>query len=496
MNTEGQKMQLAGNFVKWQEVAKPRFRLKISASERKPMLVLVDMLLINGAVLAAVTIWNDFDLTPFAVLAHAKWFVTLSIVWFVVGRILDVYDLARAASTTTIIASAGMASLLTGIAYLLIPWLTPPILTRSYAYGFLLIISVSIITWRMLYAQVFVQPAFHQRMLILGTGDQARKLYHSLSRASQADDANPFRGTGYQVLGLIEDDPSIHLSEEDDPVVMGNIEQLVRLARMHRADGIIVALTDHELQQRNVYDALLDCKETGLQLSSYASIYEQLTSRLPVEYAQYDPQLILSHTDGPGIRLYQSAKRWIDIAIALCGVFLMALAAPWVALCNALTSPGPLFYRQQRVGKGGKPFAILKFRSMQPDAEACTGAVWCRDADGRVTPVGRWLRRLRVDELPQFLNVLRNEMSVIGPRPERPFFIGLLSAQLPLYRARHAVKPGITGWAQVNCSYGDSIEGGRVKLEYDLYYVKHAGFYLDLVIMLKTLAVILGFQGR
>jgi len=495
MESENPEVRLTSSLTDWRQTTSPRFHLQLTTAERRFLLTFVDLLLVNGALLAAVTIWNEFSPTFPVVIAHAKWFVTLSVVWFGFSRILDIYNLARAASTTTIIGSAGIASLLTGLLYLFIPWLTPPILSRSYAYGFLLISTVMVIVWRVFYAQVLAQPAFRQRTLILGTGDTARELQHSLSKANQANDANPFRGTGYQVIGLVADKPGGQLSE-DESIALGNVEQLVRLARIHKVDEIIVAPTDQQVLERNVYDLLLDCHELGLRVSSYASIYERLTARLPVAYAQSDLQLVLGQADGPAVRLYSASKRGLDIVLALCGLAVLGLLAPFIALCNALWSSGPLLYRQQRVGKGGRPFVVLKFRSMCPEAEESTGTVWCHAEDERVTSVGRWLRKTRLDELPQFLNVLRGDMSVIGPRPERTHFVGLLSAQMPLYRARHAVKPGITGWAQVNCSYGDSIEGGRVKLEYDLYYIKHASLYLDLAIMLKTLAVILGLQGR
>src|SRR5512136_1227421 len=218
----------------------------------------------------------------------------------------------------------------------------------------------------------------------------------------------------------------------------------------------------------------------GVQLSSYDAIYERLTARVPMSHAQYDTRMLLGLSDTPTARLYQAAKRLMDIAFALAGLAVMSLLAPVVALGNLLWSPGPLFYRQQRVGQGGRPFGMLKFRTMRRDAELETGAVWSQAGDPRVTALGRWLRRTRLDELPQVLNVLRGEMSLVGPRPERPHFVGQLMHELPLYRARHAVKPGITGWAQVHYGYGNSVEDSRIKLEYDLYYVKHASLYLDL----------------
>jgi lipopolysaccharide/colanic/teichoic acid biosynthesis glycosyltransferase len=195
--------------------------------------------------------------------------------------------------------------------------------------------------------------------------------------------------------------------------------------------------------------------------------------------------------------LYVAAKYCLDMALALVGLlFLGVVVLPLVAIANALTSPGPIFYRQERLGKGGRPFTLIKLRSMVRDAERCSGVVWCGKDDPRITPVGRFLRKTRLDELPQLLNVLRGEMSIVGPRPERPHFVGQLAHTFPLYRARHAVKPGITGWAQVHYEYGDSVEDARIKLEYDLYYVKHASLYLDLLTLLHTVRIVLGAKGQ
>jgi len=185
----------------------------------------------------------------------------------------------------------------------------------------------------------------------------------------------------------------------------------------------------------------------------------------------------------------------IDLLAALIGLIATGLILPWVALGNALSSPGPIFYKQRRVGQGGREFEMYKFRSMRLDAERETGAVWACEDDNRVTPVGRWLRRTRLDELPQFINVLRGEMSLIGPRPERPEFVAELAHTIPFYRARHAVKPGITGWAQIRYHYGNSPQDARVKLEYDLYYVKHASLFLDLMIVLQTIPVMVSGGG-
>jgi lipopolysaccharide/colanic/teichoic acid biosynthesis glycosyltransferase len=199
--------------------------------------------------------------------------------------------------------------------------------------------------------------------------------------------------------------------------------------------------------------------------------------------------------ESAGYRLFHVFKRLLDLFMCLPLLLALLLVTPFIWLVNKLVAPGPLFYTQTRLGISGKPFQIYKFRSMRTDAEKDGRAVWAQGADSRITPVGRWLRRTRLDELPQCINVLRGEMSIIGPRPERPEFVDQLSAAIPYYRARHAVRPGLTGWAQVRFRYGSSIEDSRVKLEYDLFYVKHASPLLDLQIMVRTLAIMLQMKG-
>jgi exopolysaccharide biosynthesis polyprenyl glycosylphosphotransferase len=277
---------------------------------------------------------------------------------------------------------------------------------------------------------------------------------------------------------------------------LGKPEALPRVARILQVDEIIVAREQDRLFDPELHEVLLDCRELGFPITPLSEVYENLTARYPVSYAKLDPALILSGHDTPMFRLYNFIKRIMDVCLALMGMLALGLLSPIVALANLTHSPGSLFFRQQRIGKGGKPFVIYKFRSMIPNAEHNTGAVWSHQRDPRITPIGRWLRRTRLDELPQVINVIKGEMSIVGPRPERPEFVGELMRQLPIYRARHFVKPGITGWAQVRFSYGSSVEDARIKLEYDLYYIKHQGVFLDLLILLKTLPAMLFMKGR
>jgi len=501
MNSELMQPQAAARTV-------PRFLkgLRLTPAERRYLLLTVDLLLVNCSLVVAVTLWNGFQPSVQSMLALAKWFITLSVVWLVTATVLDVLNLARSASTTNILASIGLAALSCAFVYLGIPWLTPPIATRTYALGFTLLMTLSLLTWRFLYARALVQPAFYRRALVLGAPESAWDLVSELKKAGKIQDANPFRGSGYEIIGLVADGADETPAETEalgdiagtvGAPLLGNVRQLVCLARECGVDEIILASGTGETASSEMHEALLDCREVGLKVSTLVDVYERLTARMPVEYSRRDTHLLLSPDDNPGFRFYMTTKRIIDLLLGFIGLMALALVIPVIALANALTSPGPLFYSQRRIGRGGRSFVLTKFRSMIPDAEKLTGAVWSAGKrDPRITTVGHWLRKTRLDELPQVINVLRGEMSIVGPRPERPCFVGDLCRKLPLYRVRHSVKPGLTGWAQVRYRYGDSVEDARVKLEYDMFYVKHANLILDLIIILQTLRVILRLRGK
>jgi exopolysaccharide biosynthesis polyprenyl glycosylphosphotransferase len=460
--------------------------LRLTTVERKYLLLLIDLTLVNGSLLAAVTAWNGFSPSLPMLLAYWKWFVTLSVVWLLAGMVFDVYNLARSANTSAIMASAGLAALVVGLVYPWIPWLTPPLLHRVYALGFLVLLPLVIVVWRVLYAQVLARPSFRRRALILGADVPV----------SAVVDADSFHGIGYEIVGCVPCGAGSREGSVAGIPVLGSVTELVRLAPEYHIDEIIVAHDREQALPVEAHEALLDCRQLGLGVTVMEGVYERVGARLPVEYARRDLALLLGQADSPISRVYPALKRVMDLLLATMGLMIMATVLPAIALANALFCPGPLFYRQERVGKGGRLITVVKLRSMVPDAERETGAVWCGQDDPRITRLGRLLRKARLDELPQVINVLRGEMSVVGPRPERPQFVDQLSEALPVYRARHAVKPGLTGWAQVRYGYGNSVEDARIKLEYDLYYVKHVSLYLDLLILLQTVRVVLGFQGH
>ncbi|MGQ9841691.1 MAG: sugar transferase [Anaerolineae bacterium] len=472
--------------------------LGLRASERLLLLNTVDFTLLALALIVAVksrTPWLD---PPGALFANWKWFAALAVLWWIVAQFADAYSLARAASAPYSILAAGPAAAVTAFLYQWIPVLTPPLASRKLGLFFGLLAVGLIALWRGLYAVLFVQPAFQRRVLVLGAGWAGRALAEALRGAADDRTPNPYRGTGAVVVGFVDDDPAKQQNGLIAGVpVLGTSADLPRLAAELAADDVVLAITNYEAISQAAFDALLTCREAGFHVTTMPALYEQLLGRVPVEHVGRSISAVLPVEEGSAtVRLYRAVKRVGDLLGAGLACIPLALLIPPVWLTNALTSPGPLFYRQTRVGKAGRHFWVIKFRTMRPNAENGCGAVWARPGDERVTPLGRWLRRTRLDELPQVINVLRGEMSLIGPRPERPEFVDYLARQIPFYRARHAVRPGITGWAQVRYGYGSNVTDARIKLEYDLYYVRHCGFYLDALILLKTAAVMLGLQGR
>jgi sugar transferase (PEP-CTERM system associated) len=320
------------------------------------------------------------------------------------------------------------------------------------------------------------------RVLVLGTGPEARLVEASIAAANMPN----MTLVGFYALEKVQDavvSPSRVIARS------GALEDTVRQLGIHE---IIVAVR----QQRGgvlPLRALLDCRLNGVQVTDLACFFERVHGQVPIESLKVSWLIY-----GDGYRqnwLRAFVKRVFDIAVS---AGLLVLTAPVMVLAGtmiALESRGPIIYRQERVGRAGRPFTVLKFRSMAEDAEKDGTARWAAVNDTRITRVGRLLRRTRIDELPQLLNVIRGEMSFVGPRPERPEFVAMLTEQIPFYAVRHSVKPGLTGWAQVRYSYGATIEQSVKKLEYDLYYVKNHTLFLDLVILLETVRVVLLGEG-
>ena len=320
----------------------------------------------------------------------------------------------------------------------------------------------------------------NHRVLVLGVGRSVAVLPEL-----QFSGTRPFT-----ILGFLEDTPDAADRVPAGFELLGKTKDLLSLADELRPDLILVALT--EMRRALPAEELLECRLRGINVEEWPTFYEKQTGKILV--ANLRPSWLIFSDGFVKTETTRMVKRTMDIGLALIGLSLSLPVMALVALAVKLDSKGPMLFRQKRVGERGRIFVLNKFRSMSVDAER-NGAVWATAGDPRVTRVGRWIRRTRLDELPQFWNVLVGDMSFVGPRPERPEFVGTLQREIPFYMGRHSVKPGITGWAQVRHRYAASVEDSMEKLQYDLYYIKNLSPLLDLVILLSTLQVVLFARG-
>jgi len=468
----------------------------LRVSERLLLLRFADSFLLCASLIVSVALRTDLLPDFSAVLLNIKWLVTLVAVWALMASVFDIYNLARAADPNYGLWSVIGAVSVTSVLYVLIPWLTPPLVNRTQPFLFFALAVISVSVWRLIYTQLFIQPVFQRRALVVGAGQSGQALVKALGRQGSNQQANPYSGTGHELIGFVDDNPNLLGVMVDGVPVLGDSSQLLHLVDDLQIDEIVVAITDTQSIHAELFEAILDCREMGIPIVTMTTIYERLTGRVAFQHASRNVETAAGQNSGSLFRFYGFTKRVVDIVGASIGLIILALIAPLVAVANLIWSRGPLFFRQCRVGKGGYRIDIIKFRSMVPDAEQQSGAVWALEADERVTLVGKWLRLTHIDELPQVINVLKGEMSLVGPRPERPEFVDHLSQVISFYRVRHSVKPGITGWAQIHQDYGDSVEMAREKLEYDLYYLKHIGPMIDTLTILRTMSKVLSFKGR
>ena len=332
--------------------------------------------------------------------------------------------------------------------------------------------------WRIFFWKYIIGALRSERVLLMGNSSILGEVIERITEKPEF---------GYTVLGyLCEDEPC------DFPVpCLGAIRDIRKVCDEFKPTRVVVGMA--ERRNRLPVQQLLEIRFGGILIEDAADTYEMAMRRVCSRKIQ-PSQLIFSSMLGPR----QHAITIQNFYSFLFGVIGMIVAMPLMlvtAIAVKLSSPGPVLYRQRRVGHNGHVFTLAKFRSMYSDAEARTGAVWASKDDPRITAVGKWLRKLRLDELPQFWNVVKGDMSIVGPRPERPEFVELLAHQIPYYRQRLAVKPGITGWAQINHKYGDTELDAMIKLEYDLYYIKNVGLALDLYIIFHTIKVMLLSRG-
>lgn len=453
-------------------------------SERKVMLRIFDIVSVLTALYFVGTVF-DFDYFKFRA-DNWIWLVVLSIYLTVFATIFELYDLQKSSKYDVVVKNIILTSSVTVLFYLLTPFFTPNLPSnRLQILYFFLSINLALVIWRYGYIVLISAPRFYKRVLLIAhCGD-----FDSIAQVLQKSDPN------YRVVAFYDSSSEAERMDISNEIIAVNNVNFNNVIREQQISEIVVGTRFIDGVTADLNRKLLKLLESGMPIRAFTQVYEELTYRIPVQHVERDFYRFFPFSRSNRNKLYLFFSRILDLFLSLFGLAFSLLIIPIVLMGNLIGNPGTLLYSQTRVGKNGKLFKLFKFRSMVEDAEK-DGAQFARKLDKRVTKFGNFLRRSRFDELPQFINVIKGEMSLIGPRPERPEFVSSLSEKIPFYEVRHFVNPGITGWAQVNAKYGECEDDALEKLQYDLYYIKHRGLFLDLSIILKTMSTIIFFRGQ
>jgi exopolysaccharide biosynthesis polyprenyl glycosylphosphotransferase len=465
--------------------------LQLKISERRTLLKIGDGVAIFIAVLGALIIWSFVDQSQLEfnanfLLDNFWWFPILMLLWLTLASASDFYNLRLSANFWNGFRRLLLIEIQLVTVYVVIFFFSPrDTLPRLFILYYSLLSFALILLWRAIWWSALARRfGLQRRALVVGAGWAARTMVKTLKEEATDE---------YEIVGLVAAfDPQDTLSEAY-PLYGTDGEPLPKIVQRLGVSEVILAYGSQ--LPGAIFQGVLDCYEQGVTIVPMALLYEQITGRVPIEHVGIDDWAVVLPLEPESIfNPFMPLKRLMDVGISLVGFLGFVLALPFIALVIRLESPGPIFYTQERVGKGGKNFKIIKLRSMRADAEKA-GPQWAGKDDPRVTRMGRIMRKTRLDELPQFINILRGDMSLVGPRPERPFFVDQLSEEIPFYRTRHLVRPGATGWAQVRYPYGNSVEDSLIKLQYDLYYIRHQSLALDLQIIIRTIGKMISFAG-
>ncbi|SHH39479.1 sugar transferase [Winogradskyella jejuensis] len=454
-------------------------------SERKVLLRIVDLLM---AFFGIFVLSNYFGFEYLSISFENTVPLLVLVVYITIfGTIFELYDLQQASKLDVSFKNIVLCMSTVVLFYLLTPIITPflPEARLQIIYFYVALIAF-VFLWRVLYNTLIASPRFYKNVLLVGDLSNIDNVVTTLTKA----DSN------YKFIGFINSEAN----SETESIKYKRLKEyttthLSNVIIDEQISEIIVAANNAENITSDLYHELMLLLERGFKIREYTQVYEEVTNKVPIQYVGKDFYKYFPFSRNNENKLYRFFQRTFDILFSFFGLLFMILIIPFVYLGNLFGNKGPLFYTQERIGRNSTLFTIYKFRTMVTDAEEGR-AQWATKNDARVTTFGKFLRRSRIDEIPQFINVLKGEMSIIGPRPERPFFVAELSRSIPFYETRHIIKPGLTGWAQVNSRYGGSVEESLTKLQYDLYYIKHRSPFLDLNILLKTLSTVLYYRGQ
>lgn len=449
------------------------------------LLLLAEALLIFGGMVISVYVrFATLDADDVLITHYGFYKAALATVFCLCAFYLyDLYDFVvihdRRELVLRLIQALGLAWTALALVFYAMPQL---MIGRGVSLISLILALLLMVGWRLSIHWLLGHPHIGEKILIVGSGSDAVEV---------AREALERRDAGYRIVGFVDTDPALVGKSLINPRVIGLTSELSEVVRRESIDRIVVAMGERRGQFPT--DQLLLLSLSGnVSIEECASFYERLTGRVSLEMIR--PSWLIFSGRGRQARLNALVRIALHRAVALIGAILSLPIAILTALLIKIDSRGPVLYKQERVGKNGRPFTLMKFRSMRTDAEK-DGPVWASTSDNRVTRVGRVIRKIRIDEIPQFWNILRGDMNFVGPRPERPHFISQLAQEIPYYEQRHLIAPGLTGWAQIKYPYGASIEDARQKLQYDLYYIKNQSLMLDAAIMFETIKIILFGRG-
>ena len=479
--------------------------LRLRPSEHRALLFIGDLIMSVVSVFAALFTWREYNTTvqysslisqgippPRAELIVQNqvnievplWFYLLPVLWMIL--LVELYEPHVAGSGRKTSRGIAIAAFVGLLAYSLVFLLRQNSdLPRVGVGAFLFFASLLTLGWRMIFIRIYKRTGQLRRVLVIGAGKAGQtlaELYSSLGTRS------------FNLVGFVDDDRQKIKKTFHGLKVFGSSDRLLALIDEHRVTDLVVAING---EIRGVtFQTILDAQEKGVEITRMPILYEEMTGRLPIHHLESD-WIIRSFVDEVRVSgFYELTKRLLDIIGGLIGMIVYLVLFPLISLGILLDSGLPILYSQTRLGKGGRRFTIYKFRTMRQDAEQEGEARLAEKDDPRVTRLGNFLRKTRLDEFPQFWNVLRGDMSLVGPRAERPELVASFQKQVPFYRARLLVKPGVSGWAQINYGYYASVKEMAVKLEYDLYYIKHRTLAMDFQIILRTIGTMLRRTGR
>jgi exopolysaccharide biosynthesis polyprenyl glycosylphosphotransferase len=459
-------------------------KMHFEISERKILLRVFDVVFVLLGLYCVGFIFQ-FNYFQFSTIV-LYWTIVLALYINVFGAIFEMYNLQVASNSFQILRSTILTTTSTVLFYLLTPVFSPELpKNRWQLLVFYVTVFMSLYLWRMIYLHFLASNRFVQNAVLVCDKDQVEELVSGL------ESVDPH----YRIIGYINADSDSISDSEFQYVKHIEIKDLTSFVTKNGISEIVVASQKTDGITTDLYHQLLHLLESGKSIREYTQVYESKTQRIPVQYISRDFYRFFPFSRSNQNKLYLLSIRLFEIVLSFIGLSIGVVLIPIILIGNAFSNKGKLFYTQKRVGKDGVVFKIIKFRTMIKNAET-SGAVFAKANDSRVTKFGKFLRKTRIDEFPQFINILKGEMAVIGPRPERPVFVNEIAQIMPFYETRHIIKPGLTGWAQVNYSYGEKLEDSLIKLQYDLYYIKHRSIYLDLSIAFKTISTVLFYRGQ